>query len=164
MNRSLSELEIIQNPALGAYLLWRFGIGYQSSDGRQAPFHLFFLVLPLVLHRHTLSKISSTQRASGLALFAAKLAEERENLMAIHNRTLLLRRLSLQSLAMGTEHRLLSISAGTATVRANTADEQFRVPLLPDRITPLARAPEKLGYWCSQFSLHQIATTLMVDF
>jgi Family of unknown function (DUF6521) len=164
MNRSLSELEIIQNPALGAFLLWRFGIGYQSDDGRQAPFHLFFLVLPLVLHRHTLGKISSTQRASGLALFAAKLSVERENLMAIHERTLLLRRLSLQSLAMGTEHRLLSISARDATVRANTADEQFRVPTLPDRITPLSRAPEKLGHWCSKFSLHQIATTLMVDF
>ncbi|UFZ03484.1 DUF6521 family protein [Bradyrhizobium ontarionense] len=164
MNRSLSELEIIQNPALGAYLLWRFGVSYQASDGRQAPFHLFFLVLPLVLHRHTLSKISSTQRASGLALFAAKLAEERENLMAIHNRTLSLRRLSLQSLAMGADHRLLSISATDATVRANTADERFRVPTLPDRLTSLARAPEKLGYWCSQFSLHQIAKTLMVDF
>ena len=164
MDRSLTELEIIQNPALGAYALWRFGTAYQSGDGRQAPFHLFFLVLPLILHQGTLRKITSTQLASGLALFAAKVAEERENLMAIHGRALLLRRLSLQSLAMGVEHRLLSIGPKDATIRANTADEDFRVPILPERLKHLSRAPDKLGAWCSKLSIHQIATTLMVDF
>jgi hypothetical protein len=164
MDRSLSELEIIQNPALGAFALWRFGTGYQSDDGRPAPFLLFFLVLPLVLHKHSLNLITSTNRSSGLALFAAKLAEERENLMAIHGRALILRRLSLQSLAMGINHRLLTVGERDCTVRANTADATLRVPSLPNRITGFARAPEKLGYWCSKFSLHQVASTLVVDF
>jgi hypothetical protein len=145
MDRSLTELEIIQNPALGAFALWRFGTGYQSDDGHHAPFLLFFLVLPLVLHQHTLNLIASTQRASGLSLFAAKLAEERENLMAVHNRALTLRRLSLQSLAMGVSQGLLTVNENDATVRANTADATLRVPILPDRITAFARAPEKLG-------------------
>jgi hypothetical protein len=39
-----------------------------------------------------------------------------------------------------------------------------RFPVLPDRINGFARAPEKLGYWFSKFSLHQVASTLMVDF
>lgn len=164
MDRSLTELEIIQNPALGAFAFWRFGAGYQSADGRHAPFLLFFLVLPLVLHQHTLNLITSTQRTSGLALFAAKLAEERENLMALHNRALTLRRLSLQSLAMGVNQGLLTVNAKNVSVRANTADAVLRVPPLPDRITGFARAPEKLGYWFSKFSLHQVASTLVVDF
>jgi hypothetical protein len=164
MNRSLSELEIIQNPALGAFALWRFGIGYQSEDGHSAPFLLFFLVLPLVLHQPTLNLIASTQRASGLTLFAAKLAEERENLMAIHSRTLALRRLSLQSLSMGVSQGLLTVDEINASVRANTADASLRTPVLPDRISGFARAPEKLGYWFSKFSLKQVASTLVVDF
>jgi hypothetical protein len=49
---------------------------------------LAFLVLPLVLHRPTLEMINSTRKASGLALFAAKLGEERENLLAVHERAL----------------------------------------------------------------------------
>jgi hypothetical protein len=164
MDRSLTELEIIQNPALGAFALWRFGTGYQSDDGRHAPFLLFFVVLPLILHQNTLNLIASTQRASGLTLFAAKLAEERENLMAIHSRALTLRRLSLQSLAMGVSQGLLTVNEKDATVRANTADAALRVPVLPDRITAFARAPEKLGHWLSKFSLHQVASTLVVDF
>jgi Family of unknown function (DUF6521) len=164
MDRSLTELEIIQNPALGAFALWRFGTGYQSDDGHRAPFPLFFLVLPLVLHQRTLNLIASTQRTSGLTLFAAKLAEERENLMAIHNRALVLRRLSLQSLAMGVSQGLLTVNVKDVTVRANTADAVLRVPVLPNRITGFSRAPEKLGYWFSKFSLHQVASTLVVDF
>jgi hypothetical protein len=164
MDRSLTELEIIQNPALGAFALWRFGVGYQSDDGRPAPLPVFFLVLPLVLHRHTLNLISSTQRASGLALFAAKLAEERENLLAVHGRALTLRRLSLQSLAMGVSRRLLTVNAEDATARANTADATLRVPVLPDRLSGFSRAPEKLGYWFSRLSLYQAASMLLVDF
>lgn len=36
MSRVLTELEIVQNPALGAYALWRFGVGFQSDDGIDA--------------------------------------------------------------------------------------------------------------------------------
>jgi hypothetical protein len=91
MSRALTELEIVQNPALGAYVLWRFGVGFQSEDGRPAALPLAFLVLPLLLHQPTLKMIKSTQKASGLALFAAKLGQERENLLAVHERALALR-------------------------------------------------------------------------
>jgi Family of unknown function (DUF6521) len=164
MDRSLTELTIIQNPALGAFALWRFGTGYQADDGHHAPFLLFFLVLPLILHQNTLNLISSTQRSSGLASFAAKLAEERENLVAVHNRALTLRQLSLQSIAMGVGQGLLAVNSKDTSVRANTADAALRAPVLPNRITGFARAPEKLGYWFSKFSLYQVASTLMVDF
>ena len=66
MSGALTELEIVQNPALGAYALWRFGVGFQSDDGRPAALPLAFLVLPLLLHQPTLKMISSTHRASGL--------------------------------------------------------------------------------------------------
>lgn len=113
----LSEIEIIQNPALGAYTLWRFGLGFQSEDGRPAVFPLAFLVLPVVLHRSTLGIISSTQRASGLALFAAKLGQERENLLAVHERALALRLLTLQSISVGINERLLTLDYMRATIR-----------------------------------------------
>ena len=89
----LSELEIIQNPALGAYTIWQFGLGFQGDDERPPAFLLAFLVLPLLLYEPTLQVIGSTRKTSGIALFSAKLGEERENLLAVHDRALALRRL-----------------------------------------------------------------------
>ena len=164
MSRALTELEIVQNPALGGYTLWRFGAGFQSEDGRPAALPLAFLVLPLLLHQPTLKMITSTQMASGLALFAAKLGQERENLIAVHERALALRRLSLQSIAMGVNNRLLTIDYDAATLRANTADESLRKPSLPERIRSFSGAADKLGYWFSKLGLHQVASTLAVEF
>jgi hypothetical protein len=164
MSRALTELEIVQNPALGGYALWRFGVGFQSEDSRPAAVPLAFLVLPLLLHQPTLKMIISTQRASGLALFAAKLGHERENLLAVHERALALRRLSLQSIAMGVNNRLLTIDYNAATLRANTADESLRKPSLPERIRGFSGAADKLGYWFSKLGLHQVASTLAVEF
>ena len=160
----LSEIEIVQNPALGAFALWRFGLGFQSEDSRPAAFPLAFLVLPLVLHRPTLGIITSTQRASGLALFAAKLGQERENLLAVHERALALRRLSLQSISMGVGERLLTLDYVSATIRANTPETAVRKPILPERIRGFSGAAEKVGYWFSKLGLHQIASTLAVEF
>jgi hypothetical protein len=164
MSRGLTELELIQNPALGAYALWRFGIGFQSDDGRPAPLLLAFLVLPMVLHQPTLTLIASTLKPSGLTLLAAKLGQERENLLAVHDRALALRRLSLQSIAMGINNRLLTLDYLTATLRANTADAALKNPTLPERVRGFSGASEKLGYWFSKLSLHQIAATLAVEF
>jgi Family of unknown function (DUF6521) len=164
MTRALTELEIVQNPALGAYVLWRFGIGFQSEDGRPAALPLAFLVLPLLLHQPTLKMIASTQKASGLALFAAKLGQERENLLAVHERALALRRLSLQSIAMGVNNRLLTLDYNAATLRANTADESLEKPSLPERLRGFSGAADKVGYWSSKLGLHQVALTLAVEF
>jgi ABC-3C biological conflict system middle component len=160
----LSEIEIVQNPALGAYSIWRFGLGFQSEDSRPAAFPLAFLVLPLLLHRPTLSIIASTQRASGLALFAAKLGQERENLLAVHERALALRQLTLQSIAMGIDERLLTVDYVSASIRSNTPDTAVRKPILPERIKSFSGAAEKIGYWFSKLGLHQIASTLAVEF
>ena len=160
----LNEFEIIQNPALGAYVIWRFGTGFQDEPRHPPLLPLTFLVLPLVLHRETLEKINSTRKSSGLALFAAKLGENRENLLAIHDRAIALRRLSLESIAMGIGVRLLSLDYRAATIRANAPEPGARNPVLPERVRPLSKGAEKVGYWFSKVGLHQVATTLAVEF
>lgn len=160
----LSEPQIIQNPAFGAYLLWQFGIGYQSEVPAPAPFALTFLVLPLLLHRESRSQIQSTQKSSGLALFAAKIGKDQENLLAIHERALVLRGLSLQSLGVGAETGLISIDYREATTRANTLEPHIRKPQLPERLKPFTGAATKLGFWFSKLSVDQISMTLRIDF
>jgi hypothetical protein len=160
----LSEIEIVQNPALCAFALWRFGLGFQCEDGRPAILPLAFLVLPLVLHRTTLEMINSTRRASGLALFAAKLGERRELLFAVHERALALRHLTLQSIGMGVASGLLTLDYDATTLRANAPKPDASKPKLPERVRSFSAAADKIGYWFSKVTLNQVALTLAVGF
>ncbi len=160
----LSEAAVVQNEALGAYAIWRFGLGFQERDGKAVTMPLAFLLLPLVLHAPTLAMVLSTQKASGLHLFAGKLGEQREDLLAVHSRALTLRQLTLGSLMLAEQSRLVRIEPSTATVRAFSPHPELQAPALPERIRRIAPACEKIGYWFAGLSDQQVALTLKVGF
>lgn len=160
----LSEAAIVQNEALGAYAIWRFGLGYQERDGQAVALPLAFLLLPLVLHAPTLAVVLGTQKASGLHLFAGKLGEQREDLLAVHGRALTLRQLTLGSLMVAEQSRLVRIEPRTATVRAFSPHHQLQAPALPERIRRIAPACERIGFWFAGLSDQQVAHTLKVEF
>lgn len=159
-----NEIETVQNPTIGAYAIWRFILAYQNRAGTAPTFALAFLILPIVLHKATRDVANSTQKASGLALFAGKLGEVRENLFALHNRALEFRALTLESIALGEQAGLFSIDANTATMTAITSDEQASIPKLPVKIKWLLPVSEKLGDWFSALTDEQVSRTLCVEF
>ncbi|WP_158890729.1 MULTISPECIES: three component ABC system middle component [unclassified Pseudomonas] len=160
----LSEAALVQNEALGAYVLWKFGLGFQERDSRAATLPLAFMVLPLVLHAPTLGMVLSTYKSSGLHLFAAKLGEQREELFAVHERALALRQLSLESLMRSEQSGLLRIDPTTATMWAIGPHDDMTAPSLSERIRRIGPASEKIGYWFADLSDQQIAHTLKVEF
>ncbi|MCE4548047.1 MULTISPECIES: three component ABC system middle component [unclassified Caballeronia] len=162
--RRLSEAALVQNEALGAYALWQFGLGYQDRDGHAATLPLTFLVLPLILHSPTLAMVLSTRRASGLHLFAGKLGEKREDLIAIHSRAIALRRLTLDSLVSAEQSGLIRIDPMTAAIWSNGLYDDLRIPVLPERIRRLAAACGRIGYWFAGLTDQQVVHTLKVEF
>lgn len=160
----LSELEIVQNPTLGAFALWQVGLAFQEEGSSPLPLPLAFLVLPLVFHRPTLEAILSTRKASGLSLFAAKLGNEREKLLAVHERALLLRWLTLQSIGVGVTARLLRVDHNEATLRAYALEPGVKRPPLPERLKGFATATEKLGFWFYKAGLVQSTAVLRIEF
>jgi hypothetical protein len=161
----LTELELIQNPAIGAYLIWNFALGYQDDGAEAVPFLLAFLVLPMLLHRPTFDEVVGTRKTSGLALFAAKFDKEREALMELHGRALQVRALSLQSIGMAATSRLIKLDYEKATLRAYSLELlDTKKPKLPERLKNFASAADKLGAWFSKLGLAQIASTLRIDF
>ncbi|WP_255176078.1 three component ABC system middle component [Bordetella genomosp. 5] len=168
MNRAhavrLSEAAIVQNEALGAYAIWRFCLGFQERNEQSVTFPLVFLLLPMILHAPTLAMVLSTQKASGLHLLAGKLGEQRENLLAVHGRTIALRKLTLGSLIVAEQSLLVRIEPITATVRAFSPHHHVQPPTLPERIRRIAPACEKIGYWFAGLTDQQVAHTLRVDF
>jgi hypothetical protein len=160
-DEQINEIEAVQNAAIGAALVWRQGLGYQAeASSRPIPLPLTFLVLPICLHKQTLEFVSSTNKSSGLTLFAAKIGRDREGLFAIHSRALLLRNLTLASLSVGAKSGLLSVDYATAAVRANTQ----KPPFVPERIKVHLNAAEKLGTWFGRMPMEQVAAVLKVEF
>lgn len=160
----LGEAAIVQNEAVGAYAIWRFGLGFQERNGQAVNLPLTFLLLPLVLHAPTLAIVLGTQKASGLHLFAGKLGEQREDLLAVHGRALALRLLTLGSLMVAEQSRLVRIEPSTATVWSFSPHHDLTAPALPERIRRIAPACEKIGYWFAGLSDEQVAHTLKVGF
>ena len=165
LTAELGELEAVQNPAIGAFLMWHFALGYQEDGAESVPLPLAFLVLPILLHRATFDEVASTRKTSGLALFAAKFDKERETLMALHDRALQLRELSLQSIGVAATARLVRVNYAEAGMHAYPLSLiGAKKPRLPERLKGFDLAAEKLGYWFSKLGLPQIASTLRIDF
>jgi hypothetical protein len=157
----LNEADIVQNAALGSGLIWRFGLGHQEKSSSVPPLlPLAFIVLPICLHAQTLQGVLSTRRNSGLPVFAAKVGEVRENLLAIQHRALSLRQLSLQSISIGARARMLSVDYMNAAIRSN----DVKAPSPPERIKGSWDAAERLGYWCGGLQLREISALLKMDF
>lgn len=158
--QKLSEIDRVYNPALGAFLIWRASGGYFIESSHAMPVPAAFVVLPVALHAQSRLALESTNLPSGLSLFAAKLGKEQENLLAVHERALALRSLTLASISAGSMARLLKVDAQTATIYPLEPSP----PKPPADIIKLGKACEKLGRWCARLSLEQLASTLRIAF
>lgn len=156
---NVSSIEAVQNSAFCAVIISSFGRGYQEEMLAKLPLvHFAFLVLPLILHRPTLDIISSTNQSSGFGKFVEKLSRQREDLIAVHGRALIMRRLTLDALSTGVASGLLSILYEEALFRAND------VPIRrsPERIKPYTVGAEKLGHWMTRVPPASIFSLLRV--
>lgn len=158
------EAQNVQNPALGAALLWRFccayGTTHPTNDAPALP--TLFVVLPIVLHKATVDLLRRTRPSSGLRAFAAKFGDsivsKQDLLLQIHDRSLRWRTLTLQSVELASAGRLIHLTETGEVVPLSKTKARG----LPDEVKQLMSDAEKLGAWCGALTLHEIATTLKV--
>lgn len=157
--RRLSELDIVYNPALGAYLIWRACRGHFSQAGKSLPLPLAFLVLPAALHRQSSTMAAATRDASGLTAFATKLGARQEDLLALHERALTLRELTLASIVVASMAEMIQVAPASAELTA------FDAKPTPDAaVVKLGSMCEKFGGWLARLSPEQVSFTLRVSF
>jgi hypothetical protein len=158
------DVMYVQNPAIGAAVLWHFVCGYYTKENRPVPFPLLFVVLPIVFRQDLCAAIKSTQKASGLSKVSQKLFKNREN-DSIHfvNKTAIqMRDLTLEAFNIAVEANLVSLIAESANV--------FPLATSVNKYTPkgdtknIIAAAEKLGAWCSGLTILEIAKWLKVRF
>jgi ABC-three component (ABC-3C) system Middle Component 3 len=164
------EINLINNTALGAYLLWTFTLAYQKEQeiNEAPPGVILFLVLPMLFHQPTLEFLDRTQRRSGLAKFSEKFLSTKYQkshvLLGIHGRTFEMRDLSLHSMKQAMSKRLLTIVPTTGRVVPFDEDRVGKPRGIPEIVRKMGRNSEKLGYWFSQNSLKEISFYLKVFF
>jgi len=163
MNNVNREIQNVQNPAIGATIIWRFICGYYSTEKHPAPFLLLFIVLPIVFREDLCDIINSTQRSKGLSKVLEKLftKKENDNLYFMNKMAIGLRELSLDSISIGINAKLLTLDMSTALVYPLIETKKSGIAPSTKKLLDVA---EKLGLWCSELSLLEICDWLKVRF
>lgn len=163
MTKLLNEVQAMQNPALGATLIWRFVCGYAPPNDPHegVPLPLAFIVLPLVLHERTREEVISTRPSSGIRKFEEKFRDNGDMLLALNQRAITLRALSLRSVRHALAAGLLTLipERGTLWPRSYSTP-----PVDAKLVLELLAAAEKIGGWCRSLSVYEISGILRVEF
>ncbi len=164
MQNDLSrDIYLVQNPAIGAAILWRFVCGYYANENKPVPFPLLFIVLPVVFREDMCTVIKSTQKRKGLSKVSERLFEnkKKDSLYSINSTAIVLRPLTLKAFSFGISASLFSLDKSTAyvypLVRTKTSSISATTKNMLD-------AAEKLGGWCAELSLLEIEKWLKVRF
>lgn len=164
VEKSSREVYLVQNPALGAVILWRFSCGYYDAEHatREIPFPLLFLVLPILFREDLRIIISSTNKSSGLQKIYEKLYHNKQAdyFCSLQESAKQYRQLTLESFHVAWEKSLLHISYTNALVTPTIMKKSD----IPSACADFIKLAEKLGYWCSQLTLYEISSLLKVRF
>ena len=159
------ETTFVQNPALGAVLLWRFCTSYaQAHVTDDSPvLHLAFLILPIILHRDTFEEINSTK--GSIHTFTDKFSRsdtsKSDILLGIQNRVTQFRELTLESIQLAVHCRLVTILPASGRLVSLSSAKPSSPP---SSIRPLIANAEKLGKWFAGMTLFEIENVLKVAF
>lgn len=161
------EINAVQNPALGAVLLWRFAHAYSDAHPLHSrpPLPLFFVLLPMLFDQSTASHIASTQLRSGLRAFAAKFSEARPSqfdlLIQLQGRALRWRSKTREAIRVALATGLMSLDANSSV---NPSSKVWQLADQTGSVKRLTACAEKLGAWCSVLSLDEVALALHLRF
>jgi hypothetical protein len=158
----LDEIDAIQNPGLGAALIWRSVCGYYASSNKTegCPAILAFLVLPLILNQDLRSVVTRTYKSSGIRKFESKFVNPIDILFSVQERAKEMRDLSRRSLALSLSKSLLTLSPEAALLWPQSTTF---TRALPKEILTLANAAETLGAWAQQTSLRELCFSLRME-
>lgn len=146
----LDEVEQVQNPGLGAAVIWRFACGYISDGGDEMPLPYAYFAIPLLFNKSVLDAVASTK--IGLRKVEEKLNSDSALLASTQDNALAMRELSQESIALAIRAGLVSLDIHGAALHPRSVT----APTLKDAAAErLLQAAEKLGLWASQVSLRE---------
>ena len=166
MGDLVKEFYNIQNPALSAYLLSRFSLGYMKENQNMAPMPLLFIVLPMMYKKEIVDFIESTRVKSGLRFFADKFTEKKNSnkdlILQIQNNSQRYKIMTLEAIGVGMAGKLFDIQKDAYVLPLEDNIISFKIK--SKDLEKMGKAAEKLGIWCSELTLMEISQILKVRF
>lgn len=173
-----SEFDEIQNPGLGAAMLWKFSQGFSEVDSKFPNILHAFIVLPLLMHSYSYEILSSTHEKSGLNAIVLKLVSPPENkrktkignivlergaedLYSLNSRIIKFRKLTMQSLLIANDTGLIDLNSATGDIKANNVLIPKWTPLGIEKILSTSF---KFGKMCNLYDLSRLSCLLQVKF
>ncbi|OMD50013.1 three component ABC system middle component [Paenibacillus odorifer] len=160
----LREYEIMQNPALGANVLWAFAQGFVSQPMEQSLtlWHLVS-VLPLVFHNNSRKVILKRREASGLRSILDRdpsiSVAQNETIFNIDNRLKAMENRTFRSLNLAIACKLITLEEGYFK-----SDVPFKFPKkVFNETKDILKAANKLGVWAGKMSVFEYLTILGVE-
>jgi hypothetical protein len=153
------DIENVQNPVLGAYLVWRLCLSYQiESEENSTIIHYCFLALPLCYDANMSEAIRRTKKGSGLGKAVERISHNKEHLVRLPTEIKAYRLATTEALAIGSQCGLLRMIYEEGRVRGIDA----KTPRLPTRLSDLEKAADKLGTWFGRLDLSVVSNLLNV--
>lgn len=167
MGQLVDEVKRWNTPILGAYLLWRFTLGYsQHHRTGDSPIGLLHFVAMAILTKQELSDPISNSR-KGLQSYVRSFEENKHTdlLLSIHDRVNLKRENALSSIDIGIAEGLLVWDHTSGKLFARELTDKARPgKAIKSSIKRSGNKAEILGKWFSQHELPEIAAYLKVAF
>lgn len=162
------EVDLVQNKALGAFLMFRTVQSYERNEKTNSgcPLLLLFLVLPILYQKDIRTVLKSTQIDSGIRKFTNKFSSPQikssDVLLRVHDLAESYKELSWSSFILASKANMLSVLPVEALVvsRDKKIPRKYESP----SIKPILIGADKLGAWFAKNSLYEIASNLKVRF
>lgn len=160
-----SEYDNVQNPMLGAYLLWNFVLGYFSEKNEYAPIEELFIVLPMIMRSDIADQIKSTNKVSGMRAMSDKFMKadilKNDIISNLHKDIQSMKDISAMALAEAIKAGLVSVDVENSTIFPLELRKHNKESV---NVLQMGKNAEKLGQWCAGMDLIQIEEILKVRF
>ncbi len=155
-----NEIDLIQNPAIGSIIIWKFLFGYGSKLDNDK-FELLFIVLPIIFNQELRNYIDSTRKSSGFTKVIEKMMKDKkvDIVYQINNNIENMKELTLESIRIGMITDLFILDE-----MLNIEVEQIKIPKVSKSIEKMLNSAEKLGVWLSELNMLEIEKILKVRF
>lgn len=165
MKEMFSEYDNVQNPMLGAYLLWNFVLGYFSEKNEYAPIEELFIVLPMIMRSDIADQIKSTNKVSGMRAMSDKFMKadilKNDIISNLHKDIQSMKDISAMALAEAIKAGLVSVDVENSTIFPLELRKHNKESV---NVLQMGKNAEKLGQWCAGMDLIQIEEILKVRF
>ena len=165
MKEMFSEYDNVQNPMLGAYLLWSFVLGYFSEKNEYAPIEELFIVLPMIMRSDIADQVKSTNKVSGMRAMSDKFMKadilKNDIISNLHKDIQSMKDISAMALAEAIKAGLVSVDVENSTIFPLELRKHNKESV---NVLQMGKNAEKLGQWCAGMDLIQIEEILKVRF